>query len=362
MNSTTAIAGSSPTISYHRLSKAEGIALSSLFIMTSFFIVAGNFLTIVLFALSKKLRKINLFLVLNMAVSDLLLGAVCLPINIFVNGDDLRLGKVKTNQDLLFSHTFVDTLFSQVSLISAVLISMERFHAICWPFRHRALSMRAYKIGILFTWTIAFFVASILTLLDWLNLWKVACYVWMSYALTMLSIVCGCNIGIRRRSRESARIESSHNRRSVESLTPTLLFVSFLALLSWIPLVIANFLSVVCEISASWLLFAIMTANVLNFCNAFVNPIAYAYRVREFRQALRLCCLDKRVELKEMGKTRLPLFKRKTTKLLKPNCDKLCHFKLIVDDKVSTQRMLQASEKLKLLKCMLENLMYLGVG
>ena len=307
MNSTTAIAGSSPTISYRRLSKAEGIALSSVFIMASLFIVAGNFLTIVLFALSKKLRKRSLILVMNMAVSDLLLGAVSLPIYIYRNADYFRLGKVKTNQNLFFSYIFLDSIFSQVSLISAVSISLERFHAICWPFRHRALSMRAYKIGILFTWTIAFFVASMLTLLVWLNLWKVACYVWMSYALTMLSIVCGCNIGIRRRSRESARIESSHNRRSVESLTPTLLFVSFLALLSWIPLVIANFLSVVCEVSASWLLFA-MTANVLNYCNAFVNPIAYAYRVREFRQALRLCCLDKRVEFERNGKNTTPAF------------------------------------------------------
>ena len=243
---------------------------------------------------------------MNMAVSGLLLGAVCLPIYIFVNGDDLSLGKVKTNQDLLFCHTFVDTLFSQVSLISAVSISLERFHAICWPFRHRALSMRAYKIGILFNWTIAFFVASILTLFYWLNLRKVACYVWMSYALTMLSIVCGCNIGIRRRSRESARIESSHNRRSIERPTPTLLFVSFLALLSWIPLVIANFLSLVCEISV--LRFTFAAAAALNYCNAFVNPIAYAYRVREFREASRLCCLDKRVEFEKNGKNTTPAF------------------------------------------------------
>ena len=308
MNSSTAIAGSSPTISYHRLSKAEGIALFSVFIMANFFIVAGNFLTIVLFALSKKLRKRSLILVMNMAVSDLLLGAVPLPIYICWIADYFRLGKVKTNQDLFLSYLFVDTIFSQVSLISAVSISLERFHAIYWPFRHRALSMRAYKIGILFTWTIAFFVASIFTLLVWLNLRKEVCYVWMTYALTMLSIVCGCNIGIRRRSRESARIESSHNRRSIESLTPTLLFVSFLALLSWIPLVIANFLSLVFEISASWLSFATIAANFLNYCNAFVNPIAYAYRVREFRQALRLCCLDKRVEVERNGKNTTPAF------------------------------------------------------
>ena len=305
MNSTTAIAGSSPTISYRRLSKAEGIAFSSVFIMASFFIVAGNFLTIVLFALSKKLRKRSLILVMNMAVSDLLLGAVSLPIYIYRNAGYFRLGKDKTNQDLFFSYIFLDAIFSQVSLISAVSISLERFHAICWPFRHRALSMRAYKIGILFTWTTAFFVASILTLLVRLNLLKGACYVWMGYALTMLSIFCGCNIGIRRKSRESARIESSHNRRSIERLTPTLLFVSFLALLSWIPLVIANFLSLVCEISVLRFTFA---AAALNYCNAFVNPIAYAYRVREFRQALRLCCLDKKVEVERKGKNTTPAF------------------------------------------------------
>ena len=305
MNSTIAIAESSPTISYPRLSKAEGIALSSVFIMASLFIVAGNFLTIVLFALSKKLRKRSLILVMNMAVSDLLLGAVSLPIYIYRNANYFRLGKVKTNQDLFFPYIFLDAIFSQVSLISAVSMSVERFHAIRWPFRHRALSMRAYKIGILFTWTIAFFVASICTLLVWLHLWKEVCYVWMTYALTMLSIVCGCNIGIRRRSRESARIESSHNRRSIESLTPTLLFVSFLALLSWIPLVIANFLSLVCEISVLWFSFA---ANFLNYCNAFVNPIAYAYRVREFRQALRLRCLDKRVEFERNRKHATPAF------------------------------------------------------
>ena len=168
--------------------------------------------------------------------------------------------------------------------------------------------MRAYKIGILFTWTIAFFVASNLTLLVWLNLWKGVWYVWMSYALTMLSIFCGCNIGIRRKSRESARIESSHNRRSIESLTSTLLFVSFLALVRWIPLVIANVLSLVCEISAPWLSFASTTANVLNYYNAFVNPIVYAFRVREFRQAIRLCCLDNKVEVERNGKNTAPAF------------------------------------------------------
>ena len=309
MNNTTAIAGSNPTISYHRLSKAEGIAFSSVFIVACFFIVAGNFLTIVLFALSKKLRKRSLFLVMNMAISDLLLGAVSLPMYLLVNGDDFRLGEVKTKpQYFYFSYIFVDTFLSQVSLISAVSISLERFHAICWPLRHRALSMQAYKIGISSTWALASFVSSIITLLLWFKLGKYACYVWMTYALTMLSIVCGSNIVIRRRSRQRATIVSSHNTLSIKSLTHTLLFVSFLALVFWIPLVIMNFLSLVCEISASWLSFAHNIANVLNYCNSCVNPMVYAYRVPEFRQASRLCCLDKGVEVERNGKNTASTF------------------------------------------------------
>ena len=50
MKSTTAIARSNPTISYYRFTKVEGIAIYRAFIVACFFIVAGNFLTIVLFA------------------------------------------------------------------------------------------------------------------------------------------------------------------------------------------------------------------------------------------------------------------------------------------------------------------------
>ena len=307
MNNTTAIAGSNPTILYHHLSKAEGIAFFCVFIVACFLIVAGNFLTIVLFALSKKLRKRSLFLVINMAASDLLRGAVSLPIFIFMNSDYyFRLGKVKTNQYVFFSYIFVDTFLSQVSIVSAVSISLERLHTICWPFRHRVLSIRAYKICVFITWALAFFVSSILNLLIWFKGVKMCIYVWMTYALITLLIICGCNFGIWRRSRQRTRIVSLHNRLSIKSLTHTLLFVSFLALVCWIPLVIMNYLSLVCHLSAS--AFAHLIAIVLNYCNSCVNPIVYVLRVREFKQASRLCCLDKRVGVERNGKNMARMF------------------------------------------------------
>ena len=44
MNNATAITRLNPTISYYGLTYAEGIAISSAFIVACFFIVAGNFL------------------------------------------------------------------------------------------------------------------------------------------------------------------------------------------------------------------------------------------------------------------------------------------------------------------------------
>ena len=81
-------------------SKAEGIAWCSAFILLSVFIVVGNLLTIVLFARNKILRKKSLFLVINMAFADLMLGALALPFNIRYLGADFHLWITSANLPL----------------------------------------------------------------------------------------------------------------------------------------------------------------------------------------------------------------------------------------------------------------------
>ena len=68
--------------------KAEGITLCSTFILSSVPIIAGNLLTLVLFAVTKPLRRKSSFLVLNMHMTfaDLMLGAFTLPFFIFFVG------------------------------------------------------------------------------------------------------------------------------------------------------------------------------------------------------------------------------------------------------------------------------------
>ena len=130
------------------LSKAEGVAWCSASILTSVFVVVGNLLTIVLFASNKTIRKKSLFLVINMAFADLMLGALCLPLNIYYLGAIYQLWKQSVNMPLVYFLVIVDTVSIVATLNSAASISGERFYAIYWPFKHRTLSMREYRIVI----------------------------------------------------------------------------------------------------------------------------------------------------------------------------------------------------------------------
>ena len=107
-------------------------------------IVVGNLLTVVVFAVDKKLRRKSLFLVINMAFADLLFGAVCLALYIYYVGDYHQLWAATLNKPLQRFSSIAPMIFSQVTVISAALISCERFYAVYWPLKHRL--KRVYHI------------------------------------------------------------------------------------------------------------------------------------------------------------------------------------------------------------------------
>ncbi len=278
-------------------SKAEGIAWCSAFILTSLFIVVGNLLTIILFALNKTLRKKSFFLVINMAFADLMLGALSIPYNIWHLGWDFQLWTVSMSMPLDYFFGVVGNVSMVATLTSAAFISGERFYAIYWPFRHRTLSVRAYRIVMLTTWIPAIIETSLSFLLSSKHYYP-AC---ISFGLTLTFMICGCNIGIWRKFQHGG-VASQHQNRASQNkrLTKTLMFVSCFALLSWLPLIIVNALvDFLSDVSVPWKYVNI--ASILNYSNCFVNPILYALRISEFKQALALCCLGREAAMNDKG-------------------------------------------------------------
>ena len=284
-------------------SKAEGIGWCSALILASLFIVLGNLLTIVLFARNKMLRKKSLCLVFNMAFADLMLGAVTLPFYIYDVGYSYQLWLGDNPSSFTIFFMSVDTTFSQASLISAAFISGERFHAIYYPFKHKALSMRAYRIVIFVVWTLAILIAALWSSLHNFVSEKYAVYVWTPYSLIVIFTICGCNIGIWRKFQHGNVALQQENRAAQNKrLTKTLLLVSVLALLSWLPLAIMTYLISAFQVSIKWRFYELV--NIINYSNSFVNPVLYALRIPEFKQALSLCCLGREEAINVEGVVR----------------------------------------------------------
>lgn len=268
-------------------SQTEGIALCSAFVIEAILIIFGNLLTIVLFALKKRLRKKNLFLVVNMAFADVMLGAVSLPFFVFlVVGLPYQLWSISYDLQLVLDSFYIafDVIFSHASVMSAVFISCERFYAVNWPLKHRTLSSKAYAIVTTIIWTLAIIAGAVYAAL---SVWVVVLYI-------IVFALCVCNIGIWRKF-QKRNVTFSQQNRTVQNqrLTKTLLFVSAAAVLSWIPFVTLYQLIVVHEVSISMKVFYF--AIFLNYSNYFINPIVYALLIPEFRQSLILLCSKRQV-------------------------------------------------------------------
>ena len=128
----------------------------------------------------------------------------------------------------------------------------------------------------------------------------------MSFPLSFLFIVCAFNISIWRKVRKR-NIALQHQNRAAsqnQRLTKTLLFVSAISVLSWLPLVILNYLVFVqgLDIPRRFLFSEIIT--ILNFSNSILNPFVYALRIPEFRQTLTLCCSQRQAVINRPRKER----------------------------------------------------------
>jgi len=148
--------------------------------------------------------------------------------------------------------------------------------------------MRTYRIIIVTVWVLTLLITAIWTALHHSHK-RVACYSKPS-VLIITFIICGCYFGIWRKFRRGNNPSKQQNENlRNKRLTKTLLFVSILALLCWIPVVVLNGLISVHDIQIphkflTWL-------SLKNNSNSFANPVLFTLRIPEFREALVLCCL-----------------------------------------------------------------------
>ena len=254
------------------------IIWSLCFALLAMLIIVGNILTIWIF-IKQKRRKRAQFLLISLAVADLLVGLLTVPLYIAVNTALRKFGLA------IRFFIYIDMCTGLTSMFTLAVISLERMYAIGWPLRHRTLSLRAYKFAIVTPWIIAAIVVSIkaLQVFTIIKL-KSFAVVLVLTVITPLLVMSIAYFVIWRKQR--SRMGDRRHIAREKKLTKTLFMITAASLLTWLPFyiltVVIPFTTPLQPLSSS----GFWTIKLLQFSNSLVNVIIYPFRIREFKGAL----------------------------------------------------------------------------
>ncbi|XP_078350223.1 histamine H2 receptor-like [Oculina patagonica] len=258
-------------------------------------IVGGNLLVVAAYAKNRRLRTGTYALMVSLALSDLLVGGVAIPIRIY--------GSVK-NWQVSFIFNLVFTAFDIFSAVASNLhlmaLSFERFVAVSRPFYHQTLTVRPYAFASMMSWILAVVAASLHPQNYFQNGDDIAfeAYTVTLFALcflgplTVISIV---NIGIFRIARvliQRAPLQDGNDMgrrlRKERKAAFTLLFMTGFFFIAWFPFFVMNMLFLYCiKCLPSTLNDQLVMVDIikcLHYSNSAINPVIYAFRDIEMRR------------------------------------------------------------------------------
>lgn len=288
-NSSTSISAQ-PDDKKANIINREGYVWCSLFVAEAVLVIVLNISTIFVFIKNRRLRKRSNYLLINLSVTDVCVGAFVIPTSVFLRGNTYKLWSVEMTHKWFISAYGINTFFFGCSLAFLVLISIERLHATRNPFRHRLVSGSTYKKWIAGVWVASVICTSMIVSSLYFKLFGL--YIWYVVAgcvLVSILILSASYIAIFvtvRCSKQPAE-HIPHHARKERKLTVTLSIVTLVSLTVWLPYVLFTFLELKLTqmLSEEELLRVRSVCEVLFYANSFVNPILYTIRMSEFRRA-----------------------------------------------------------------------------
>ena len=270
-------------------SLAECVPWLAVLLILPLAIIIINLITIIVFIKSRSLCKRSMYLMINLAVADMLAGVFATTIFSDVGVNLCNSWEDIVPVKLAAYVAFFIVLFPVASVTNISAISLERLHATFLPIKHRVMQKWIYGLIIAITWVTAGLVSTGVVVLQQFKQRSHYFYLWISFTLICLLIisVSYVSIVIKVRCVQPHRHGADSRERK---LTMTLFIVTFVSLLTWLPFVIISFLYFQTDIFGS---VSIITLNRLNFglvvlyyANSLVNPILYAARMPDFRRTL----------------------------------------------------------------------------
>ncbi|XP_036438639.1 trace amine-associated receptor 1-like [Colossoma macropomum] len=299
--------------------KETQIALYILFIVMSFLTVLGNLLVIITIIHFKQLHTPTNYLILSLAVADLLVGGVVMPPSM------MRSVQSCWYLGTLFCkiHSSLDVTLCSVSILNLCVISVDRYYAVCHPLLyHSKMTPNTTAFMIVVCWTVSAFVGFGIIFLElgilgeeeyyYSNvICEGGCTVFFSKTasavFTMLCfyipavIMIGLYLKIFHIALRQARLIQHGQMKSSQrgtavgkteiKATKTLAIVIGVFLLFWAPCFICNLVDPFIRNIIPPVLFDIFAW--LGYSNSTCNPVVYALFYSWFRKSFRAILLGK---------------------------------------------------------------------
>nr|XP_045626194.1 tachykinin-like peptides receptor 99D [Procambarus clarkii] len=279
--------------------------------------VVGNVLVVVTLLHHRNLRTVTNVFLLNLAVSDLLLGVFCMPFTL--------VGSLL--QDFVFGAVmcrlipYMQAVSVSVSVWTLVAISLERFYAICQPLRSRRWQTPAHSYRVIAgVWAASLFIMTPIAALSTLmpvrgDPGRHKCReVWPSLAVertftvlltatlllvplvvmaaAYLRVVRTLWLGAQLRAQPGAPPRTASQERSLmaKRRVVRMLFVLVAEFfICWSPLFIVNLLSLYIprQVYAALGSFGVSLVQLLAYLSSCCNPITYCFMNANFIQSFR---------------------------------------------------------------------------
>lgn len=262
-----------------------------------FVIITGNSFVVAAYFSNYRIRTGTYTFLVSLAISDLLVGCVSLPLWMYISLQNIQKGTLNT---IFLSFDIFSAL---ASIFHLTTVSLERWLSISRPFFYETLSTLHYSLIICGVWITAFAIAAVrpaldnsassnphriytpfLLLVGYVGPGILICIVNYSIFKVARKLIANLRNCTLQDSEESTQIRTNINKQRRIALT--LAFVTAMFLVSWLSFFTISTIAVFCtycvpfEKMTNFLIFA----KWLQYCNSGMNPMVYAFRDAEMRK------------------------------------------------------------------------------
>lgn len=241
--------------------------------------ILGNVSVLASFFMSSNLRHHVIFFVAGLAVADVLVGLISIPMWMYILTLSWEGNSVSGNSQITIIYDALDVFAALNSIFHLTAISIERFIATVYPWRHRKVTQRMYHLLLLGIWSTSALVSSSFFLPYTEPVIDFHFYLINLLFLIPLLIISVTYTGIWFKAKTRLRKSSD----ATLKMSFTLFIVIGLFVVAWLPFFVVRAVLHFCKhFCVSWRFFYF--TKLLHFSNSAVNPLVYGLRIPEYRE------------------------------------------------------------------------------